>query len=70
MCKCKTKKPSDFELLEEYCISCGRIWVNTLCNFFRPTDRYHPIQKPMGGVWIGHTFVKDKTGQLKKALSQ
>jgi len=60
-CECKDKwmKPLVDEFLSFSCTKCGRIWVNTLCGFMRPTERFNPIPKPLGGVWIGHTFIKD-----------
>ena len=68
MCKCKIKKPCPDEMLSEFCVKCGRIWINTMCGHVQSTDRYHPIQKTLGGVWIGHTFIKDKTGRLSSVV--
>lgn len=69
MCQCKKERgtvPDEF--MAEYCIECGRIWVIEFVGNIRKTDRFHLVRKPMGGVWIGHTFIKDKSGRLAEAL--
>lgn len=68
MCKCKKRTPVVDEFWTDFCVSCGRIWVNEFTGEPRRTERFVPISKPMGGVWIGHTFIRDKTGQLAKVL--
>lgn len=66
MCICETKKPLPGEFTTSFCVQCGRVWVDEL----RRTDRFIGISKPMGGVWIGPTFFKDKAGLLANALSR
>jgi len=68
MCQCKNRRPVHDEFMADYCIVCGRIWVIDFGCGERKTDRFVPISKPMGGVWIGHTFIRDKSGQLAGAL--
>lgn len=58
-CQCEQKQQCQDDLLSEFCVKCGRIWYNTLDGNFRPTEMFHPIKpKPLGGVWIGHTFIE------------
>lgn len=69
MCECKTRKVCADELLSEFCIECGRIWVNTLQGGYRPTDRFVSGDLPLNScVWIGHVSVKDVSGQLAKHI--
>ncbi len=62
MCKCKTRKFLDTELLsvKEFCVDCGRIWEGFIGGEFEPTKRFHAVKRQLDGVWIGHTFVKDR----------
>lgn len=68
MCECKSKRPCLDEFMAECCLECGRIWVQEFCGLVRPTDRFEYTPKPMGGVWIGHTFIKDPGGRLARVL--
>ena len=68
-CKCQTRKVYLDEFWSDYCVDCGRIWVNEFTGGCRGTDRFHLIPKPLGGVWVGHTFVKGPK-QLVNSLSR
>ena len=45
ICKCKSRKPHPYEILSEYCVECGKIWIGTLMGSFRPTDRFYHVSK-------------------------
>ena len=67
VCNCDTRK-THTEFMTEFCVECGRIWINELTGGFRSTERFFRVQKPMDGVWIGHTFIRDR--RLASALER
>lgn len=70
MCKCKGKRRPGRDFMTEACVKCGRIFVMEFSGGIRSTERFEPISQPMGGVWIGHTFIKDPKGRLSSALKK
>ena len=58
MCNCKSKSAHLYEFMHEYCVDCGRVFVLESCGNVRPTEQFHKTSKPLGGTWIGHTFIK------------
>ena len=70
-CECKDMEnaiPVPDEFMAFACVECGRVWVNELTGGMWRTYRFYKIPKPMGGVWSGQTFMKEKTGRLASTL--
>jgi hypothetical protein len=68
VCDCKTKKCCLDEFMTEFCIECGRIWVNDLVGTSYPTQRFNTsVRQQQFGIWVGHMFVKGaRLGDLGK----